>query len=143
MKNTLAKLIVALFLIALALPLSAQTLIPVKTQFEKDAAQFEDGILNVAQAYHHTATILKMEHDRFWSLPDERLLAMLNADVPRMMMISAAKDAAAAQINALLNQLDLEQYSTRAPTGFGRADVIFNQQTSQFEIVPPEPAPEP
>lgn len=138
MKNTLAKLSAALFLAALALPLTAQELIPAKPQIQQDAEQLTEGIVNVAEALNHTATILQIEHDRFWSLPDARLLAVLNADVPRMLAISAAKDAAAVQINALLNQLNLAKYAKRAPTGLGRADVIFNAQSNLFEIVPPE-----
>ncbi len=136
------KHIIALVFLAIIPCTSAQEIFPQKTTLQQDAQQLDAGILSVAEALNHTATILKIEHDKIWSLPDERLLALLNANVARMITISAAKDAAATQINALLTQLNLPQYTTRAPVGFGRTDVKFDQKTNLFVIIPKEKEPE-
>ena len=39
-------------------------------------------ILQVAEATHHLASVLATTNERFWSFPTDRLLAVLNADVP-------------------------------------------------------------
>lgn len=143
-QNMKLKHILALvFLTIIPCSLTAQEIFPQKSTLQKDAQQLDEGILSVAEALNHSATILNIEHDKIWSLPDDRLLALLNADIPRIIAISAAKDAAATQINALLVQLNLPQYTLRAPVGFGRADVKFDPKTNLFVIVPPVKEPEP
>lgn len=107
-----------------------------KAQLEKDVAQLDAGILRAAEALNHAAGVLAREHNYIWSLPDDRLLALLNANVQRSIAIAQAKDKAAAEINSLLNQLNIARFTNRAPIGFGRADVSFNQETQLFEIEP-------
>lgn len=116
-------------------------IIPEKTQEQVDLERLDQGILAVAQALNHAAAVLTSEHSAIWALPDERLLAVLNANVQRTIAIATAKDEAAAQINSLLNKLNIPQYTNRAPIGFGRADVKFDQATSLFVIVPPAEEP--
>ena len=113
-------------------------LVSEKTQAEKDQDTLSIGILRVAEALNHTAAILTREHKAIWSLPDDRLLALLNANVQRTLAIAAAKDKAAVEINSLLNQLNLSRYTNRAPVGFGREDVKYDEATSKFVLIPAE-----
>lgn len=133
-----ARLIISALILTLCAVANAQDpapLIPQKTQAQADLERLDQGILNVAQALNHAAAILSREHSAIWSLPDDRLLALLNANVQRTIAIAQAKDKAAVEINSLLNQLNIAAFTNRAPVGFGREDVIFNKDTSQFEIV--------
>ena len=140
MKNALRATIVALTL-CIGMQVNAQEPAPLvaeKTQAEKDQDTLSIGILRVAEALNHTAAILTREHKTIWSLPDDRLLALLNANVQRTAAIAAAKDKAAQEINSLLNQLNLTRYTNRAPIGFGRDDVKYDEATSKFVIIPAE-----
>ena len=113
-------------------------LVSEKTQAEKDQDTLSIGIIRVAEALNHTAAILTREHKTIWALPDDRLLALLNADVKRTIASATAKDKAAVEINSLLNQLNLSRYTNRAPVGLGRADVKFDEATSKFVLIPAE-----
>jgi len=144
MKTALRAIITAL-LLCIGMQVNAQETAPLvaeKTQAEKDQETLSIGILRVAEALNHTAAVLTREHKTIWSLPDDRLLALLNANVQRTAAIAAAKDKAAQEINSLLNQLNLTRYTNRAPIGFGRDDVKFDETTNKFVIIPSEqPAP--
>ena len=113
-------------------------ILPEMTPEQKDQAQLNVAIMRVAQSLNQTAAVLTREHKLVWSLPDDRLLALLNENVQRTLAISAIKDKAAAEINSLLNQLNLTKYTNRAPIGFGRDDVKFDESTNQFVIIPSE-----
>lgn len=147
MKNALTAILAALLAFgALAPAQDAPAILPAKTEAQADLEALDEGILRVAEALNHAAAVLTSEHSKVWGMPDERLLALLNASVPRTIAIAQAKDKAAAEINALLDALKLAKYSNRAPIGFGRSDVLLNPDTGRFEIVPPadpEPTPQP
>ena len=109
---------------------------------EADIQKLDAGILRSAEALNHAAAVLTREHNAIWSLPDDRLIALLNADVKRTIAIAAAKDKAALEINSLLNKLNIARYTNRAPVGLGREDVKFDEATSKFVLIPAEqPAP--
>lgn len=110
-----------------------------KTQLEKDLAEKDASILRAATALHYAASVLSAENVRFWSLPDDRLLAVLNDSVPRTLAMFAANSAAGESINALLDQIGDESLTHRAPTAPGRPDIGFAD--GAFFIVPP-PLPE-
>ena len=139
--------LIGLFLLA-AFTLNVQAeqsvkLVPEKTQLEQDQELLDQGIARTAQALHYTATVLKSQHDVIWRLPDARLLALLNANVPRTIALSQAKDKAATEVNTLLNLLNIAKLTTRAPVGLGRDDVQFDEQKKLFVIVPKPPVASP
>jgi len=145
MKSALRTLTTALIL-SIGLLAHAQEsapLIPEKTESQLDLEKLDLGILRVAEALNHTAAVLTREHNAIWRLPDDRLLAVLNASVSRTIAIAQAKDKAAQEVNSLLNQLNISRYTNRAPIGLGREDVKFDQEAKLFVIIPPVEEPEP
>lgn len=111
-----------------------------RTQLETDLATIDQSVMRVGRALHRAVMQLKYEHARFWGVPDERLLAVLNHDVARTIAVFTANTTIGAALNAALDQLSLPDLPERAPVEYGRADVVFDQQTGQFGIVPlPEP----
>lgn len=94
-------------------------------QLEADLGAKDMLILRAAEATHHLASVLSNVHQAFWSVPTERLLAVLNADVPATLETFAANTALAEACNASLNALDIAEMSTRAPVVPGRADIVF------------------
>jgi hypothetical protein len=95
-------------------------------QLEADLAAKDVLILRAAEATHHLASVLSNVHHAFWSVPTERLLAVLNADIPATLETFAANTALAQACNASLNALDLPEMSTRAPVEPGRTDIVFD-----------------
>lgn len=111
------------------------------TQLEADLAAKDQLVLQAAEATHHLATVLAAVHRAFWSLPEERLLAVLNADVPTTLATFAANTALATACNANLDALDLPRFSHRAILTTP-ADITFDG--AQFvHTPPPEPEPDP
>ncbi len=96
------------------------------TEAEADLQAKEQLVLQAGEATHHLASVLASTNARFWSLPTERLLAVLNADVPATLATFAANTALGMQVNASLNALNLSQLSCRAPVEPGRADIVFD-----------------
>ncbi len=117
------------------------SLITQKPQLEQDIAEKDAGILRAATALHHAATVLVAENKRFWSVPTERLLDVLNADVPLTLETFGANTQAGAAINALLDAVDSPSLTTRAPVETGRSDITFNG--TAFVYTAPVLAPEP
>jgi len=107
------------------------------SEAEKDLAQKDSLVLQVAEATNHLAVTLKQTNDQFWSLPTERLLAVLNADVVSTLATFAANTAIGLAVNDSLNALSLPQYSTRAPLTAGRSDIQFD--SGIFVLVPEKP----
>lgn len=83
-------------------------------------------ILQAAEATHHLASVLATTNEQFWRFPTDRLLAVLNADVDTTLATFEANSALAAAVNASLDALSLPQFSRRAPTEQGRADIVFD-----------------
>lgn len=99
----------------------------------------DESVLRCAEAAHNFASHLANEHARFWALPTDRLLALLNYDVQATLAMFAANTSAGTSVNALLDQLGDPRFATRAPVTIGRPDIVFNN--GLFELNPePESA---
>ena len=117
------------------------SLITQKTQLEADLAEKDAGVLRAATALHHAATVLAGENARFWSVPTDRLLAVLNADLALTIATFQANTQAGTAINALLDAVASPELPRRAPTEPGRSDIVFDG-TAFVYVAPPEPTPE-
>lgn len=107
------------------------------SEAEQDLAAKNALILQVAEATNYLSVTLKNTNDEFWALPTDRLLAVLNADVPSTLATFAANTAIGQAVNLSLNALSLPQYSTRAPLAMGRKDITFDG--AAFALVPAPP----
>jgi hypothetical protein len=96
------------------------------TESESDLIAKEQLILRAAEATHHLACVLSATNSAFWSLPTERLLAILNKDIPTTLATFEANTLLGMQVNASLNALGLTHFPTRAPVELGRLDITFN-----------------
>jgi hypothetical protein len=108
-----------------------------KTEAESDLAAKDQLVLQVAEATHHLATTLKNTNDQFWSLPTDRLLAVLNDDVTSTLATFAANTAIGQTVNNSLDALALPQYQTRAPLTAGRSDIQLD--SGSFILIPTKP----
>lgn len=93
------------------------------SETEQDLALKDSLVLRVAEATHHLASTLKSTNDQFWSLPTDRLLAVLNADVQSTLATFAANAGIGLAVNDLLDALNLFSYPVRAPLLMGRSDI--------------------
>lgn len=109
------------------------SLITPRTQLEHDLHEKDESVLRCAEAAHHLASVLANENHRFWSVPTDRLLAVLNHDIPVTLATFAANTAAGTAVNAILDQLADPRFPTRAPTEPGRSDIVFDG--SMFSVV--------
>lgn len=100
-------------------------LITPRTTLELDLAEKDASVIRCAEAAHHLAAVLRNENSRFWSVPTDRLLAVLNHDVATTLATFAANTAAGTAVNAILDQLDDPRFPTRAPVEPGRSDIVF------------------
>lgn len=112
------------------------------TQAEADLAAKEQLVLQAGEATHHLASTLATTNQQFWSLPTDRLLAVLNADVAATLATFAANTALGTQVNASLDALAVPKFGSRAPVTPGRSDIVFDG-TAFVYVAPPEPEPEP
>lgn len=111
------------------------SLIKPLTELEQDLAAMREDVLVVAEATHHLAVTLRNRNERFWSQPVERILAAMNDDVTSTVHILATNASIATAINASLDALNLDQFSSRAPTLF-RSDIQMNESGS-FSFIEP------
>lgn len=116
-------------------------LLPTKSPLEQDLQSLDESIIRSADALNHAAAVLKNEHARFWSLPTERLLAVLNADVERTLAIFAANTATGQALNAQLDGLGLPQYPARVPDGIGAEGIAFDSEAGLFTYTEPAANP--
>ena len=126
-------------------------LIPTPTQFEADRNTVVlPAVIRSATALHHLAVEMMAANRQFWSLPTERLLDQLNADVPWTLSVFAANTATAEAVNAQLDQFanlttpeGLPMFPARAPTTLGRSDIVFDEEAGEFvHVAAEEPEPE-
>ena len=118
------------------------SLLTYKNELQSDLAAKDESILICAQATNGLAATLKNANDQFWSLPTDRLLAVLNHDTQTTLATFAANSVTGNAINAVLDQLALPQFVNRAPVAQGRADIVFDG--TEFVLVAPvgaEPPP--
>ena len=104
------------------------SLLPTPTQAEQDLALLDQGILQVAEALNHAAAKCQAAQKAVAGLPIDRFLAVLNADKPRTQAILDARARIGAAINAELDALGLDKYSTRAPLELGIDGISFDGQ---------------
>ena len=97
-----------------------------RTQLETDLAAKDESIMRCAEAAHHLAAVLTNENRRFWSMPTDRLLAILNHSVPVTLATFAANTDAGTAINTILDQVADPRFPARAPVEPGRADIRFD-----------------
>lgn len=109
-------------------------------QLNQDLAALDQSVLDSAEAVHVAAKVLRREYDEFWgNKTPERLLAILNYNVPKMLAIFEANTAIGTAINARLDEVSAslreagrpDPFHHRAPVsmpaGFG-----FNPAVMQF-----------
>ena len=109
-----------------------------KTQAEADLSAKESLVLQVGEATHHLASVLRSTNQAFWALPTDRLLAVLNSDIPATIATFQANTALGMQVNASLDALGVPAFSTRAPVEPGRSDIVFDGVKFIY-VAPPEP----
>ena len=112
------------------------------TVAEADLAAKESLVVQAGEATHHLAAVLASTNARFWQLPTDRLLAVLNADVPATLATFTANTVLGMAVNASLDALAVPQFTARAPVEPGRTDITFDG-TAFVYVAPPEPEPEP
>lgn len=114
-------------------------LITQKTTLQRDLDEKDASVIRCAEALHHAASVLAEENLRFWEVPTDRLLAVLNHDIAATLATFAANSAVGLAINAQLDALALPQLPRRAPVEPGRTDIVL--QDGQYVHVPPVPVP--
>lgn len=112
------------------------------TQAEADLSAKESLVLQAGEATHHLASTLASTNAQFWSLPTDRLLAVLNANIPATLATFAANTALGLQVNASLDALGVSRFAKRAPVEPGRTDIVFDGAAFTF-VAPPAPEPNP
>ena len=102
------------------------SLLTQKSQLEKDLAEKDESVMRCAEAVHHLAVILNNENDRFWSLPTDRLLAVMNHDVQNTQYVFASNKQISEAVNSSLDDVNDPRFSIRAPIAPGRNDINFD-----------------
>lgn len=120
------------------------TLLTPRTQLDLDLADKDASVIRCAEAAHHLAAVLRNENVRFWSVPTDRLLAVLNHDVAVTLATFAANTAAGSAVNAILDQLADPRFPARAPVEPGRSDIVYQDGAFVFaQPAPQDPVIEP
>lgn len=112
---------------------------------EADLAAKDQLVLAVGEATHHLAVTLSAASENFWSLPTDRLLAVLNADVLASAATLTANADLGEAVNASLDALGCDRFTFRAPLS-GRADITFDGEAFVWvapAIVEPVTEPQP
>lgn len=115
-------------------------IIPQRTQLESDLLNKEELVIRAAESAHNLASVLRSCNDAFWSLPTERLIAVLNANIPATLETFAQNTALGIACNATLDAVGLDKFSNRAPVEPKRKDIIFDGIS--FVFVAPEFQPQ-
>jgi len=110
-----------------------------KTQLQSDLAAKDAQVLQCAEAAHNLAAVMRNAHRWLWDLPDDRLLAILNADAAVTSDTFAQNTALGLAVNAALDALDMPEFPGRAPVTQGRSDLSVVK--GRFVIVPPVAEP--
>lgn len=124
------------------------------TQLETDFRQLTAGVVASIAAVHQAAWVIRNENAKFWRLPTERLLAVLNDDVGVTLETFAMNTATGQAINGILDAINHPSYTGRVPVTMGRRDIAFNGTEFVKTALPddgldewgnplPEPAAEP
>lgn len=115
------------------------------TVLQDDLAKREALVLQTLQVSHSLAGQMVRSYEIIQMLPDEELIAVLNAETQTSLDTQALLDALAVAINALLDAAveDRPELAStllyRVPVGFGRAE--YDDTIPGFKITPPPPEP--
>lgn len=113
------------------------SLVTEKTQLRRDLDAKDESVLATAAALNHLASTLSEANRKFWTLPDERLLAVLNHNVGQTVGTFSANTTLGTAVNAQLDAIADDRFPVRAPVTMGRSDVEFDADSGQFVIVAP------
>jgi hypothetical protein len=114
------------------------------TQLQDNLAKRELSLIQTLQISHAVASQMQTVKSALWTLPDDQLLAVLNADAPTALSTQALLDDLAFAINTLLDAAVEDRpglagnFPYRAPMGMGRDDVEYDPSIPAFVIVIPE-----
>ena len=118
------------------------SLISEKTQVETDTEEQDKAILIIGQKAHEIAFEMVRAYNKFWALPDDRLIAVMNRKGPQMMSkIFAQNTALGVAVNAALDSFG-DKYKNRVPVEPKRNDIGINEK-GEFYIIEPELEPSP
>lgn len=115
------------------------------TTLQDDTLKKEQTLLSTLSISHSLAGQMNQARGQFWSLPDDQLLAVLNADTQTALDTQPLLDTLAGAINALLDAAVEDRpelaanFPSRAALGYGRADVEYDDTIPAFKINPPPP----
>ena len=118
-------------------------LLPILTQPEEDLLLIDNLILFSAEATHHLAATMTRCNAELWSLPDERLAAVLNSDPSRTAAIFAANSALGQAINSALDSAAVPSLTARCPLFPGR-EISVDSSGSYLvipRVLPPDLSP--
>lgn len=122
------------------------SILPVRSQLDVDRYAKDSRVIECAEAAHNLAVVLGNAQRWLWSLPMERLLALLNEDVDLTEATLSQNIRLGAAVNAALDAADVRdehgalRYPCRAPVAGTRADVRFDG-IRWAELPPPEAMP--
>ena len=119
-------------------------------QTTKDRLWKDNLVLEQAAIAHVFALKLSASNEAFWHLPTDRLLALLNADIPATLQTFALNTQIGIAINAVLDAVVQSggaelaaKFSARVPLEYGRNDIEFDQATNRFRLKETAPASTP
>jgi hypothetical protein len=94
------------------------------------------GALASAEAAHHFASVLAASYRTFWQRNDETVLAELNADAAKTLALFQLNTQAGTSVNAILDSLNDDRLTNRAPTSM---PPYWGYNGQQFTHDPPTP----
>lgn len=109
-----------------------------KTQLESDLELLDRLVIDTAEAANHLASTMAASNKRFWDLPPERVVAVLNADLQRANDVLTANTTLGTVVNAHLDMLGIERFYQRVPLRIGNTEISFDG--TRFIHTPPPPA---
>lgn len=123
------------------------------TSLSRDLLEKDILVNETANAAHALACKLTESNQKFWDKEDDRVLAVLNADVNATLLTFQLNTQLGLAVNAALeavvasNPLLSAKFFQRAPVEMGNPRIEFNMATGQFQVkgstpvLPEEPTP--
>ena len=102
------------------------SLLPTLTYNQQDALLLNNLIIQTSEAANHLAHTMTRSNAEFWSLPADRLLVVLNADLVRTQDIFSQNAKLATAVNSALDASGLFSHTNRAPETMGRTDILWD-----------------
>ena len=116
------------------------TIIP-KTQLEKDIQAIEEASASFSSSINSAIYILNIAYETLWSLPDDRLVAVLQRlyDVGKLMELFIDHNFSAVNLNAISDKAQAN--GQKAITAAGREFTIVDGVVALVPLPTPEPQP--